>query len=150
MKFVALLSGGKDSCCNVWKCEQEGHELVCLANLCPPEGAGEELNSFMYQSAAHGVIPKLAECFGVPLIRQDITGSAVCQDLDYVHGSDDTTRRDEVEDLYELLLKVVQQYPEVKGVELWGDSFYISAFTGREMYVEIKADTFDLSLANGS
>lgn len=116
MKFVALLSGGKDSCCNVWKCEQEGHELVCLANLCPPEGTGEELNSFMYQSAAHGVIPQLAECFGVPLIRQEITGSAVCQDLDYIQGDDDTASRDEVEDLYELLLKVGREYPEVKGV----------------------------------
>lgn len=38
MRFVALISGGKDSCYNMMKCVAEGHELVCLANLQPPEG----------------------------------------------------------------------------------------------------------------
>jgi diphthine-ammonia ligase len=113
MKYLALLSGGKDSCYNVLKAEQEGHTLVCLANLCPPEGAGEEMNSFMYQSAAHGIIPQMAECFGVPLIRRAITGKAVCQNLDY---EVDTEEVDEVEDLYLLLAEIVEKYPEIKGV----------------------------------
>jgi diphthamide synthase (EF-2-diphthine--ammonia ligase) len=30
MKFVALLSGGKDSCYNVIQCQKYGHELICL------------------------------------------------------------------------------------------------------------------------
>ena len=112
MKFVALLSGGKDSCYNVMKCQEYGHDLVCLANLLPPaaEGlAGEELNSFMYQSAAHSAIPCMAECFGVPLIRREIRGKALVQTLDY---SD--TEEDEVEDLYHLLKEVRNAFPPEK------------------------------------
>jgi diphthine-ammonia ligase len=44
MKFVALISGGKDSCFNAIKCVSYGHELVCMGNLCPPEDfLGEEV-----------------------------------------------------------------------------------------------------------
>lgn len=35
MKFVALLSGGKDSVFNLMQCVAHGHELVCVANLYP-------------------------------------------------------------------------------------------------------------------
>ena len=51
MKFVALLSGGKDSCFNIIKCVEYGHELVALANLYPEDPLQDEINSFMYQSA---------------------------------------------------------------------------------------------------
>eukprot|EP00601_Ochromonadales_sp_CCMP2298_P004621 CAMPEP_0173184240 /NCGR_PEP_ID=MMETSP1141-20130122/8852_1 /TAXON_ID=483371 /ORGANISM="non described non described, Strain CCMP2298" /LENGTH=247 /DNA_ID=CAMNT_0014107561 /DNA_START=43 /DNA_END=783 /DNA_ORIENTATION=- len=113
MKFVALLSGGKDSCYNVVKCTQHGHTLVCLANLHPPDDfVGEEMDSFMYQSAAHSTIPVLAECFGVPLIRQPITGGAVNQALDYLHPQP----ADEVEDLFYLLQRVKEAYPDCQGV----------------------------------
>ena len=45
MKFVALISGGKDSCYNAIKCVSYGHELVCMGNLCPPDDfVGEEVN----------------------------------------------------------------------------------------------------------
>ena len=53
MKFVALLSGGKDSCFNIMRCQSHGHELICLANLMPLDISTEEMNSFMYQTAAH-------------------------------------------------------------------------------------------------
>ena len=36
MKFIALISGGKDSIFNIMKCLENGHELVALANLYPP------------------------------------------------------------------------------------------------------------------
>ena len=111
MKFVALLSGGKDSCYNVMVGQRHGHDLVCLANLVPPASAGEEMNSFMYQTAAHNAIPHLAVCFGVPLLRREISGDACCQALDY-----SPTTGDEVEDLYMLLAEVKAQYPEVQGV----------------------------------
>lgn len=39
MKFVALISGGKDSCYNVMHCLVQGHELAALANLRPPLSA---------------------------------------------------------------------------------------------------------------
>lgn len=38
MKVVGLLSGGKDSCFNLCHCVLQGHEIVALATLAPPEG----------------------------------------------------------------------------------------------------------------
>jgi diphthamide synthase (EF-2-diphthine--ammonia ligase) len=35
MKFVALISGGKDSIFNIIKCIENGHELIALINLYP-------------------------------------------------------------------------------------------------------------------
>lgn len=40
MKVVGLLSGGKDSCYNLCHCVAQGHEIVALATLAPPEGKG--------------------------------------------------------------------------------------------------------------
>lgn len=113
MKFVTLLSGGKDSCYSTIKCIDEGHELVCLANLFPPAGHdNEEINSFMYQSIAHVAIPHLAECFGVPLVRRQMDGISMVQSMQYATAPADQTTTtsehyDEVEDLYFLLLRVI-------------------------------------------
>ena len=111
MKYVALLSGGKDSCFNIMKCQQHNHDLVAVANLMPPDQNIEEMNSFMYQSAAHNTIPSIAECLGVPLFRQEMNRKSLVQTLDY--RKDDN---DEVEDLFVLLQRVVAEYPEIKGV----------------------------------
>lgn len=78
----------------------------------PRDSDTEEINSFMYQSAAHSIIPLLAQCFSVPLIRHTINGSAVVQSLNYDHPQ----YGDEVEDLYYLLKIVIDKYPDVKGV----------------------------------
>lgn len=51
MKVVGLISGGKDSCYNLMRCKEEGHEIVCLANLFPSDG--KEIDSYMYQSVGH-------------------------------------------------------------------------------------------------
>lgn len=40
MKYVGLLSGGKDSCFNLLHCKRNGHELVAAASLGPPDGKG--------------------------------------------------------------------------------------------------------------
>lgn len=40
MKYLALLSGGKDSCYNLVHCAQNGHELVAAASLRPEPGKG--------------------------------------------------------------------------------------------------------------
>lgn len=40
MKYVALLSGGKDSCYNLLHCAKNGHELVAAASLGPAGGKG--------------------------------------------------------------------------------------------------------------
>ena len=49
MKFVGLISGGKDSIFNLVQCVGYGHELVCTANLHPPEDLeNKEMDSFMF------------------------------------------------------------------------------------------------------
>ena len=135
MKFVALLSGGKDSCYTIQKALLSyGHELVCLANLSPPSDfEGEEMDSFMYQTAAYSALDSMALCFGVPLIRRGITGSALNQQLEYdvaqyssaypTQSSDAGAvvgcaggKIDEVEDLYYLLLDVKQRFPNLEAV----------------------------------
>ena len=45
MKYVALISGGKDSCYNILECHRLGHELVCLANLYPHADDGPVVES---------------------------------------------------------------------------------------------------------
>ena len=106
MKFIALLSGGKDSCYNIVKCVQHGHELVCLANLYPPaEFNGHDLDSFMYQTVGHNIVDAYSECFAVPMIRRSIQGMPVSKHLNY-----DAVEEDEVEDLYRLLKEIVVSF----------------------------------------
>jgi hypothetical protein len=45
MKYVALLSGGKDSCYNLLHCQKNGHELVAAASLRPEQGKGAQQKS---------------------------------------------------------------------------------------------------------
>jgi diphthine-ammonia ligase len=40
MKYIALLSGGKDSCYNLVHCAKNGHELVAAVSLGPEQGKG--------------------------------------------------------------------------------------------------------------
>lgn len=101
MRFVALVSGGKDSVFSIGKALAHGHELICLANLYPPESGPEELDSFMFQSAGAAAIEALAECLGVPLLRAPLRGASGCQGLHYA-----VTEGDEVEDLYDLIRHV--------------------------------------------
>lgn len=42
MKFVALISGGKDSCYNISYCQKYGHKLVAAASLRPMDGIGAD------------------------------------------------------------------------------------------------------------
>ena len=43
MKYVALLSGGKDSCYNLLHCAANGHELAAAASLGPEQGKGSAI-----------------------------------------------------------------------------------------------------------
>lgn len=67
MKFVALISGGKDSVFNIMKMQAEGYELTALANLYPVED--KEIDSYMYQTVGHEMIDRIAECLEKPLYR---------------------------------------------------------------------------------
>ena len=112
MKFVALLSGGKDSVYATMVAERYGHELVCGAHLHPADEAEVEVDSFCFQSAAHGAVAGVAACLGVPLIRAPILGGATRQELVYAGAA----AGDEVEDLFALLVSVVAAHPEVEAV----------------------------------
>ncbi|KAI9053374.1 hypothetical protein LZ554_002333 [Drepanopeziza brunnea f. sp. 'monogermtubi'] len=107
LQVIALISGGKDSFYSVLHCIQNGHQVVALGNLYPappaPSSAAashsaesddeRDLNSFMYQTVGHTVIPLYEQALGIPLYRQQIVGSAVQTGISY--GFADVKRADE-------------------------------------------------------
>ncbi|PRP88051.1 meiotically up-regulated 71 protein [Planoprotostelium fungivorum] len=101
MKFVALVSGGKDSCFSIQKCLEEGHQLVAIANLRPKEGV-DELDSYMYQSVGHEVIEAYSHCIG----------TSIEEGLEYFEAK----RGDEVEDLFDLLQRINGEIPGIEAV----------------------------------
>jgi len=111
MKFVGLLSGGKDSCYNIQESILNNHELLCVCNLYPSLPDVNEIHSFMYQTAAHTAIPMLSECFNVPLYRKCINYQ--CNNIDLRYN---VCINDEVEDLYDLLKDVLTRHPDIEGV----------------------------------
>lgn len=113
MKFVALISGGKDSFFNIMHCLQNNHELVALANLHPESPDVDELDLFMFQTVGHDVIGAYTQCLGdkVPLYRRAITGNSANVALEY-----ELTAGDEIEDLYELLKEVQAKHPDLEAV----------------------------------
>ncbi|KAI0682865.1 hypothetical protein BC835DRAFT_1409526 [Cytidiella melzeri] len=120
MKYVALLSGGKDSCYNLLHCHKNGHDLVAAASLGPQPGT-DELDSYMYQTVGQDAIEYVAQALDVPLFRRVISGQAV--NLSSEYGSRTTSTNgslegDETEDLYALLSTVKTSHPEVQGVSV--------------------------------
>lgn len=128
MKFVALVSGGKDSFYSIMECIRNGHELLACAHLAPRkvlyENGEEDEESYMYQTAASEAIPTLVEeCLGVPLMMRQCVGRSqktslvYDADYDYTQGaSREKQSQDEVEDLLELLIDVKKKFPEVEGI----------------------------------
>ena len=57
-------------------CRQHGHKVVALANLCPPVGAPDELDSFMFQTVGHQLVAAFAACAELPLYRRRIGGAS--------------------------------------------------------------------------
>ena len=105
MKVVGLLSGGKDSVYNLCHCVKQGHEIVALASLRPPNGQ-EEIDSYMYQTVGQDGVHLIAEAMDLPLYRQTIKGKAVSQESDYGSAIDG----DETEDLFALLSQVLVRH----------------------------------------
>lgn len=110
MKIIGLISGGKDSIYNLYKCKQNGHEIVMLGHLSRPKDVGE-LDSYMYQSVGSEIINAISLCMNVPLITKEITHKTINKNLEY-----EETKEDEVEHLYELLKEAILKNPEIKGV----------------------------------
>ncbi|KAJ7904650.1 hypothetical protein B0H14DRAFT_2663796 [Mycena olivaceomarginata] len=118
MKYVALLSGGKDSCYNLLHCARNGHELVSAASLGPEPGK-EELDSYMYQTVGQDAIELVARALEVPLYRRVISGHALEQGSEYgARNSASGITGDETEDLHALLSTVKSHHPDVEGVSV--------------------------------
>ena len=95
LNVVALISGGKDSFFSILHCLANGHRVVALANLYPPppsplypSNVDRDLNSYMYQTVGHTLIPLYATALDLPLYRQEISGSAVNFQKDYCPALD--------------------------------------------------------------
>jgi diphthine-ammonia ligase len=115
MKFVALVSGGKDSIFSIIEAQKQGHELLACVHLGRPVKSDEE--SYMYQTAASEAVQMIVEeCIQVPLIHYVREGKSVQTSLVYQEGGSDGTLRDEVEDLYLALKVAVDRFPEVQAV----------------------------------
>ena len=111
MKFVALVSGGKDSIYSILECRRHGHELIGCVHLGAAINSDEE--SYMYQSAASEALTTLVEeCLGVPLIHYQRVGKSIDTSLVYQEALDG----DEVEDLYQALSMAKTRFPEVQAV----------------------------------
>ncbi|KAL4242079.1 Diphthine--ammonia ligase [Abortiporus biennis] len=118
MKYVALLSGGKDSCYNLLHCARNGHELIAAASLRPEQGK-DEIDSYMYQTVGQDAIELVARALDVPLYRRIIRGTAINQGSEY--GARDPLKKggvsgDETEDLFELLSST--EHPDLQGVSV--------------------------------
>jgi len=135
LQVIALISGGKDSIFSILHCIQNGHKVIALANLHPPlplqrpnsvpdEDENEDdpcdLNSFMYQTVGHTVIPLYEESLGIPLYRQPIAGSAKQTGTSYSHADirDDESAEeaDETESLIPLLKRIMKDHPTVNAI----------------------------------
>lgn len=125
MKYVALVSGGKDSFYAIMECAKLGHELVACVHLGRPtrphalstSGAGgndvdaeeeeEEEESYMYQTAASEAVRTLVEeCLEVPLVWHERKGRSVNTSLVY----SGPTEHDEVEDLCDALIEAKRRF----------------------------------------
>ncbi|KAJ5650830.1 uncharacterized protein N7484_004553 [Penicillium longicatenatum] len=136
LNVIALISGGKDSLYSILHCIRNGHKVVALANLHPElrqntqsaENDDEEadIDSFMYQTIGHSVIPLYESALGIPLYRAAITGGAVDTSRVYRHDTADQaaesgssaaeTTTDETESLVPLLRRVMEAHPEANAV----------------------------------
>lgn len=130
LNVIALISGGKDSFYSLIHCLRNGHRVVALGNLYPPPPQGEDserdLNSFMYQTVGHTIIPLYAQAVGLPLFRQEIRGSAVVRGLSYstatagssnVDGEEDGGEgEDETESLLPLLKRIMKEFPHANAL----------------------------------
>jgi len=122
MKFVALISGGKDSIYSLMECLRNGHEIVACAHLQPQSSSDEE--SYMYQTAGSECITlQVEECLGLPLVTRKIRGRSQMLALVYNKqvntdnlDTNETEPTDEVEDLYELLFEVKTRFPNITAV----------------------------------
>ncbi|GKZ36611.1 hypothetical protein AbraIFM66950_007764 [Aspergillus brasiliensis] len=144
LNVIALISGGKDSLYSILHCIRNGHKVVALGNLYPPttttttspqnnhgdeeeEDEEEDIDSFMYQTIGHSIIPHYESALGIPLYRQPIIGSAVDTGRVYRDTSSSSSsggaeaaaaaaEEDETESLIPLLQRIKASHPEANAI----------------------------------
>ncbi|KAL2351813.1 putative ATP binding L-PSP endoribonuclease family protein [Cryomyces antarcticus] len=121
LHVIALMSGGKDSFFSILHCLVHGHRIVALANLHPPPDAeSEDIDSYMYQTVGHTVVPLYGEALDIPLYRQMILGSAVNTNKSYspapVRSGSTKECPDETESLVPLLQNILSEHPEANAI----------------------------------
>jgi diphthine-ammonia ligase len=75
--------------------------------------APDEMDSWMYQTVGHDVVPLYAQAMDLPMYRQIINGTNVETELHYNQSAGDET-----EDLLQLLVKVKDHHPDVSAVSV--------------------------------
>ena len=143
LKAIVLISGGKDSLFSLLHCLANGLDIIALANLYPlgpsaeDDGHGtDEIDSYMYQTIGHAIVPLHAECLGLPLYRQPIVGNACDTRREYNNnnnqqqqqrrrhptpaaGTRDPAQKiqdDETESLIPLLRTVIAAHPDANAL----------------------------------
>ncbi|KAK1444711.1 hypothetical protein BgAZ_106170 [Babesia gibsoni] len=113
MKLLSLISGGKDGIYSIIAAQREGHEVIMLGHLKPKaEDDTHELDSFMYQTIGHNIVPAIAECLDLPLIERHITGTPIGKNtLEYVPEDGD-----EVEDLFTMVNEALAAKKDIEGI----------------------------------
>ncbi|KAF4338335.1 meiotically up-regulated 71 [Fusarium beomiforme] len=85
----------------------------------PRKPSNTDLNSFMYQTVGHEVLPLYADATGLPLYRLPITGRAVRHERDYdatATAQDMDQDSDETESMLPLLRAIIARHPEANAV----------------------------------
>lgn len=88
--FVGLVSGGKDSFYTIELLKQQNYNLIALIYI-----KSGEIDSYMYQTVGHEMIPYYKQVLDVPIYIFDTDKKAINQDKEYAF-----TRDDEVEVIY--------------------------------------------------
>ncbi|KAF3055669.1 Diphthine-ammonia ligase [Daldinia childiae] len=104
--------------------DQHPQHSSCSTSCSAPEidhsGNEEEdeadLNSFMYQTVGHQVIPLYAQATGLPLFRRPILGTAVDHGISYQDPDGHREDEDETESLVPLLRAVLEAHPDVNAL----------------------------------
>ncbi|TQS34241.1 hypothetical protein Golomagni_05383 [Golovinomyces magnicellulatus] len=133
LDVIALISGGKDSFFSILQCINLGHRVVALGNLYPPNHDGlnvdekvhdSDLNSFMYQTVGHTVIPLYEQALGIPLYREPILGTALHSGTSYGEDNNEylnstsglSPSHDETECMVPLLRRIMREHPNANAL----------------------------------
>lgn len=118
MKFLALVSGGKDSHYNILHCMKNGHELVAMANIRPKDLSKQELDSFMFQTCGHDLLSKYPEVSSIPIEFGSIEAdTSIITSLTYENDQKGDRSNDEIEQMYDLLRLCCEKY-DIEGVSV--------------------------------